>query len=70
MSRSIWMAACMGFTKQEAGWYTRDGIGGIAKEVDAKWYFYPCNEAEPIAGPFYSLVHALQFVRQLSERGE
>ena len=30
-----------GWVRQEAGWWTKDGVGGVCKESDSRWYFYP-----------------------------
>jgi hypothetical protein len=30
-----------GWEKQERGWYTKEGVGGVCKENDGRWYIYP-----------------------------
>lgn len=29
-----------GWVKQEAGWWTKDGVGGVCREKDGYWWAY------------------------------
>ena len=57
----------MTWKKQEAGWYTSE-LGGICKERNGKWYFYPIEIKEDIftnrSGPFTTLAVARKFIIQ------
>ena len=39
--------------QQDRGWHT-SALGGICKEADQKWYFYPAGTNEKI-GPYATL---------------
>lgn len=42
--------------RQEPGWYTADGVGGIVREGADRWYFYPAGEAKTSGvGPYRTL---------------
>lgn len=44
--------------KQELGWYTKSGVGGIVHEADGCWWFYPLLIPE-MHGPYPSLKRAM-----------
>ena len=45
--------------KQESGWYTHPTLGGICKEDDERWYWFPPDkETGPAIGPFDTLREA------------
>lgn len=45
----------------EPGWYTAEGVGGICREADGKWWFYPLRGRKK--GPFETLTEAKQKAR-------
>ena len=47
--------------RQDTGWYTHPKLGGICKENDDKWYWYPLSgllSVLPPIGPFETLREA------------
>jgi hypothetical protein len=46
-----------GWVMAEAGWWTKEGTGGICREAGGKWWFYPANDA-PRQGPFPTATRA------------
>ena len=47
--------------RQEGGWHTKEGVGGVVLEKDGKWWFYPAQHLEPRHGPFTSCGAAKDF---------
>lgn len=46
------------WNQEEAGWYTKIGVGGIVQEDDGYWYFYPVS-GDDRHGPYTSLKGAM-----------
>lgn len=49
-----------GWLCQEPGWWTKDGVGGICRERDGRWWFYD-TENRRLGRGHQSLGHAIQF---------
>ena len=52
--------------KSDTGWYTSP-IGGICRERDGKWHFYP-KDSDEVFGPFTTMRIAKQFSGEWSAR--
>jgi hypothetical protein len=48
--------------QQEAGWLTSE-LGGICREKNGKWYFYPAS-GESRTGPYTSATAAKRAVKR------
>lgn len=48
-----------GWRMEEPGWWIHDGLGGVCRERDGKWYGYPKHIPESSRlGPFRTAVDA------------
>lgn len=56
-------AVAQDWTRQEAGWYTKYGVGGIVQEING-WWYYPVLALVPkrgeIVGPFKTMRAAME----------
>jgi hypothetical protein len=59
---SVWQPVCEGWRREEPGWWVMDGVGGICREADGRWWFYPVEDSERV-GPFRTLSYAIARVR-------
>lgn len=53
-----WAPTCRGWRREERGWWVREGVGGIVREEDRRWYFYPADDG-PRRGPWRTLTYAM-----------
>lgn len=44
-----------GWVRQEAGWYTLRGVGGVTRERDGSWSFFPLHGPEASGFPTMAL---------------
>jgi hypothetical protein len=46
-----------GWGMAEMGWWVKEGVGGICREADGKWWFYAMDDS-PRVGPFRTAIRA------------
>jgi hypothetical protein len=57
-----WQPTCEGWRREGPGWWVMEGVGGICRESDGRWWFYPADDGERV-GPFRTLSYAIARVR-------
>lgn len=47
------------YQPQEAGWWVKDGVGGVCREEDRTWRCYPHDDDRPSFGAYRTRADAI-----------